>query len=667
MFATRPFLTTTKSWLIAAVATLVQPLCKAQDAQPASVQQEPQELLANLRQELNGIRSLELKYDDGSEFEHTFRVDGEQWQLSSQPKSSSAKAQQLYIQSLSNRSDGKRGVEGIVEFGENKSLCLRSYDANEFPTVISRALNPWLVPFSWLAPEKQITWSDLRSDQLWQKAVAGLRFSHNEEVNGSTTQVYRTSKGSLVHTVWLPISRAHMPVQGKIRDLQTRSTIHWTVDQTLQLPTGARVPSVVTVRVDDLATIILNVQSAKFEKAPPIDAAPVQAEHHVTLDVNAPEFPDAFESFTKERVGIQKNFQGKRFIDLASNMGKIAGSKKSRGGDEVLQKLSKLPSKNVDTLELSNSMNITDAGLRYLRPFREVETLYLYRTNVRGDGLRHLAGLSNLSALSLAGTPLENGGMLHLASLPQLKWLDLSATSVTDEGIEQLSSASALVTLSLSDTRVSDASVPFLCELPNLKNLSLNGTAVTSTGLNRLKEQLPDCDITASFHLGKTAESELLFPVGYKPSAAEITAKLRELQIDGEVEVDEQGAITQFRAFGVCWSSEVFLQLLNAMPDLKTLNTRQTFIDDQLLLDMNLPNLEYLDLTDSLVTNDGVRHLQRCKKLQELHLPGTTVSDASLEDLFRLTSLRTLRLNPNRISLESFHKIRSFLRENQKR
>jgi hypothetical protein len=57
-----------------------------------------------------------------------------------------------------------------------------------------------------------------------------------------------------------------------------------------------------------------------------------------------------------------------------------------------------------------------------------------------------------------------------------------------------------------------------------------------------------------------------------------------------------------------------------------------------------LTNLEYLSLDDTQVTDAGIAHLRSLQKLDEFSLDGTPVTGACLEDLVEIKSLRVLDL-----------------------
>ena len=137
-------------------------------------------------------------------------------------------------------------------------------------------------------------------------------------------------------------------------------------------------------------------------------------------------------------------------------------------------------------LDLPNT-RITDAGLKNLEGLTKLQRLLLPFTKVTDAGLRHLKGLTRLDTLLLSHTQVTDAGLVHLESLTQLETLDLDHTQVADAGLQHLRCLTRLKSLSLSNTRVTDAGLVHLKSLTQLGCLWLGGTQVTDAGLEHLR------------------------------------------------------------------------------------------------------------------------------------------------------------------------------------
>ena len=66
---------------------------------------------------------------------------------------------------------------------------------------------------------------------------------------------------------------------------------------------------------------------------------------------------------------------------------------------------------------------------------------------------------------------------------------------ITDEGLIHLANLPALRQLGLSKSLITDNAVPYLSVLTSLRSLDVRDTQITPSGLNLLKEALPNCRI----------------------------------------------------------------------------------------------------------------------------------------------------------------------------
>jgi internalin A len=88
-----------------------------------------------------------------------------------------------------------------------------------------------------------------------------------------------------------------------------------------------------------------------------------------------------------------------------------------------------------------NSTKISDAGLKELTAFKQLQMLDLGNTNISNEGLKELAGLRRLQVLDLGGTKISDAGLKELAGLQQLQRLILDYTRATKNGVAELQKA----------------------------------------------------------------------------------------------------------------------------------------------------------------------------------------------------------------------------------
>ncbi|MEX2511733.1 MAG: c-type cytochrome domain-containing protein [Cyclobacteriaceae bacterium] len=103
---------------------------------------------------------------------------------------------------------------------------------------------------------------------------------------------------------------------------------------------------------------------------------------------------------------------------------------------ESLQELQEI-SLQLVSLNLNN-MPVKDEDLEYLKPFENLEKLFLNFADISGEGLQHLIGLENLTYLSISGNPLDEKALEQLANMKQLRQLFIWNTGLEQNALDQL-------------------------------------------------------------------------------------------------------------------------------------------------------------------------------------------------------------------------------------
>ena len=81
---------------------------------------------------------------------------------------------------------------------------------------------------------------------------------------------------------------------------------------------------------------------------------------------------------------------------------------------------------------------VSDAGLKAVAGFKNLQRLHLERTSITDDGLAAIAGLAELRYLNLYGTKVTDKGLAALKSLKKLQSLYVWQTAVTEGGAKEL-------------------------------------------------------------------------------------------------------------------------------------------------------------------------------------------------------------------------------------
>jgi len=196
----------------------------------------------------------------------------------------------------------------------------------------------------------------------------------------------------------------------------------------------------------------------------------------------------AVPDWLKKAIG-EEYFRDEKSVCFATNRGRTRATNEPKATAATLEYLASLT--NIETLELGNNREVTDSSLVLLTSLKNLTTLYLYRTGIRGPGLVHVAKLPKLSAISLSDTDHDDSGAKHLGRMSRLAWARLDNTRLTDAGLSELAQATALKTLTLRNTEITDRGLVYLEQLKQLEVLNLAGTRVTVAGVAHLKQAIP--------------------------------------------------------------------------------------------------------------------------------------------------------------------------------
>lgn len=112
---------------------------------------------------------------------------------------------------------------------------------------------------------------------------------------------------------------------------------------------------------------------------------------------------------------------------------------------------------------------VTDAGMKKLSTFSEIEVLKLSETTITDKGLAELANLKKLRVLNLYGTQVTDQGIKALLGHPTLKKVFLWQTKITPDGAEELEK-------SLHESQKSDGSEGDENETPESEAQVIIGT-----------------------------------------------------------------------------------------------------------------------------------------------------------------------------------------------
>jgi len=94
-----------------------------------------------------------------------------------------------------------------------------------------------------------------------------------------------------------------------------------------------------------------------------------------------------------------------------------------------------------------------------------------------------------------------------------------------------------------------------------------------------------------------------------------------------------------------CSIDDKSLAVLKRIPTLRQLRIGQTFVLGPGLAALAGSNLEGIDLSRTLITDEGLKHLQDLPRLRWIHLHGCNISTSSVAQLQRFSALRNVGLD----------------------
>jgi hypothetical protein len=325
--------------------------------------------------------------------------------------------------------------------------------------------------------------------------------------------------------------------------------------------------------------------------------------------------------------------------------------------DRGLQVLRHLP--NLRTFEMTWQAGISDAGVANLRFCHQLEHVNLMGSPTGDGAIEALQGKPGLRHFS-SGRLVTDAGLLLLHNFPMLKkWHGRHVTSGDKE-------AAANAAHLLIDGPFSNDGLASLAGLDGVFELDLfwHVSGITADGMAHLVH-LPNlgalgCD-------GKLSDDTAMRHIAAIP-------RLRRLRAQESVATDDGfTALSQSRTIESIWGRECpnfgsrgFIAL-SKMPALRGFGIGCKNVDDEAL--STLPDFPALqELTPIGFTDDGFRHVGRCKRLERLtcmycrdttdaateHIVGlalkyyyaglTQITDRSLAILGRMSSLQQVDL-----------------------
>jgi uncharacterized membrane protein len=183
-----------------------------------------------------------------------------------------------------------------------------------------------------------------------------------------------------------------------------------------------------------------------------------------------------------------------------------------------IQALEELNEVNEQLVVLNLSkMPVTDADLKRIADFKNLEKLNLNFTSVKGEGLQQLTSLQKLKSLSLSGTNISKSSLIPALAIPSLKEVFIWNTSISESEWQEL--VKGYPKISFTHTLFKDAVI-----LPLSKPVLVNEGVLKRDEPLQLRHAMPGVTIRYSFN-GKP--DSVSGPVYERPIPLSETTKLQ--------------------------------------------------------------------------------------------------------------------------------------------
>lgn len=298
---------------------------------------------------------------------------------------------------------------------------------------------------------------------------------------------------------------------------------------------------------------------------------------------------------------------------------------------------------------------ISDSGAEILSGLTQLQDLNLYRAELTNTGLAQLASLKQLAALDVRYSRVTAAGVAKLkAALPKArieyssgaqvskapptlsklngKVVKLARSAVNDSHMKALAANRQIEELDLEATEIGDLGLAELAKLTNLRKLRLNATTVSDRGLAALSgmKQLEELSLAGTLVRNLATLPESL-----------VSLDLSNLNLSNDA-FARLASLPKLRRLNLAYTD----LKLRPLPQLQALDLTGTDVDDAMLPTLaQMPELEELLISHGRFTEKGFAALAPLKKLRRLEAVRTRLGENAAEALLQFPQLQRLNLD----------------------
>ncbi len=268
----------------------------------------------------------------------------------------------------------------------------------------------------------------------------------------------------------------------------------------------------------------------------------------------------------------------------------------------------------------------------------------------RSEGLRHIAKLKSLRYLGLAfvRNPDLDRHLAYIADLTELEEIDLEDSMIGDAGFQHLKRMIKLKKLDIGNRycpvsyKITDAGMVHLNDLKSLEEFKLPSAGITDIGL----AQLAGLNALKKLNVGRDATDEGMAALAKMKSLEDLGLSCPNITDAGLAELC-RGASLKSLSIGRSKVTDAGLANVANLKSLEHLSVSNVPINGTGLAALKqCPSLRGISLSFVELQSNAITHVVAIPSLEKLRLYriGTPITDESLNQLSRLTNLKTLSI-----------------------
>jgi hypothetical protein len=249
---------------------------------------------------------------------------------------------------------------------------------------------------------------------------------------------------------------------------------------------------------------------------------------------------------------------------------------------------------------------------------------------ISGADWSRFAASSDVESLLLNKVRLSALSLSRLAAMKRLRELVIMECRITDKGLAAFEGNSRIEEFGLYGTLITDEGLHYLRSMTELKSVDLRKTAVTDDGVSALLAARPELEVR--YESERPDLNELAEKIATAKNGTSIMVEIHEIASPDE-ESKPYFAVTGWKI------QDRHLTELGELTGIESLALNAHHLTDATLARVeSLKRLKELDVSSSLITGHGLRHVVKLPQLRSLTLDERQIDDEGIHVLKELSA-----------------------------